>query len=114
MRPPRTRDGNNRRNGKPTSLGCFNTEEDAARAYDKMTLWGQLHSTRVGKGTGRTNFDPADYDQDLPKLQQMTQDELLEELRSIGRNQNPNPRASNSRKAGAKRRRREDSDFSSD
>lgn len=94
-----------RRNGKPTSLGCFNTEEDAARAYDKMSLWGQLHSTRVGKSAGRTNFDPADYDQDLPQLQQMTQDELLEQLRSIGRSQAAAHRAPSRNR---KRARRED------
>lgn len=69
-----------------------------------MTLWGQLHSTRVGKAA-YTNFDPADYDQDLPELQHMTQDELLEQLRSIGRSQ------AAAQRGGApcrKRRRRED------
>lgn len=50
--PPR------RRNGKPTSLGCFDHEEQAARAYDKMMLWCELHNAAGVKG-GITNFDPS-------------------------------------------------------
>lgn len=45
-----------RRNGKPTSLGCFDHEEQAARAYDKMMLWCELHNAAGVKG-GITNFD---------------------------------------------------------
>ncbi len=47
-----------RRNGKPTSLGCFDHEEQAARAYDKMMLWCELHNAAGVKG-GITNFDPS-------------------------------------------------------
>jgi hypothetical protein len=75
-----------RRNSKPTSLGCFDAEEEAAKAYDKMMLWCELHRVAAVKG-GITNFDGAEYEADLPFLQQCTQDELIESLRSKGRKQ---------------------------
>lgn len=62
-----------RRNGKPTSLGCFDHEEQAARAYDKMMLWCELHNTSGVKGGGITNFDPTEYEKDLAWLQTITQ-----------------------------------------
>ena len=62
-----------RRNGKPTSLGCFDHEEQAARAYDKMMLWCELHNTSGIKGGGITNFDPTEYEKDLAWLQTVTQ-----------------------------------------
>lgn len=75
-----------RRNGKPTSLGCFDHEEEAAKAYDKMMLWCEMHNTTGVKG-GITNFDSTEYEKDLAWLQQCTQDELIESLRSEGRKQ---------------------------
>ncbi len=89
-----------RRNGKPTSLGCFNTEEDAARAYDMMMVWGQLHQAHKGKGTVVTNFDPSEYDRHLGMLQNMSQDQLLEHLRSQGRSQAAAQRGGGGRKRG--------------
>ena len=62
-----------RRNGKPTSLGCFDHEEQAARAYDKMMLWCELHNTSGVKGGGITNFDPTEYEKDLVWLQTISQ-----------------------------------------
>lgn len=56
-----------RRNGKPTSLGCFDAEEQAARAYDKMMLWCELHNAAGVKG-GITNFDPSGESQSRPPL----------------------------------------------
>lgn len=61
-----------RRSGKPTSLGCFDHEEQAARAYDKMMLWCELHNSSGVKG-GITNFDPAEYEKDLSWLQVVNQ-----------------------------------------
>ncbi|MEW5297791.1 MAG: hypothetical protein WDW36_000975 [Sanguina aurantia] len=61
-----------RRNGKPTSLGCFDEEEEAARAYDKMMLWCELHAT-AGVRPGMTNFELAEYDQDVEYLRLCTQ-----------------------------------------
>jgi hypothetical protein len=72
-----------RRNGKPTSLGCFDEEEQAARAYDKMMLWCELHNTSGVKGGGITNFDPTEYEKDLAWLQSVTQVYLLGSLQRI-------------------------------
>ena len=61
-----------RRNGKPTSLGCFDLEQEAARAYDKMMLWCELHQSSGMKG-GITNFDPTEYERELGYLQNVSQ-----------------------------------------
>lgn len=84
--PTRRWEAQFRRNGKPTSLGCFDHEEEAAKAYDKMMLWCELHNAAGVKG-GITNFDPAEYTKDVQWLQQVTQDELVQILRSDGRRQ---------------------------
>lgn len=84
--PTRRWEAQFRRNGKPTSLGCFDHEEEAAKAYDKMMLWCELHNA-VGVKGGITNFDPAEYESDIHWLQQVTQDELVQILRSDGRRQ---------------------------
>ncbi|KAL4533039.1 hypothetical protein Ndes2526A_g08495 [Nannochloris sp. 'desiccata'] len=84
--PTRRWEAQFRRSGKPTSLGCFDHEEEAARAYDKMMLWCELHYASGVKG-GVTNFDPANYEADIQWLQQVTQDELVQILRSDGRRQ---------------------------
>ena len=84
--PTRRWEAQFRRNGKPTSLGCFDNEEEAARGYDKMMLWCELHNAGGVKG-GVTNFDPGEYEAERPWLQQVTQDELVQILRSDGRRQ---------------------------
>lgn len=84
--PTRRWEAQFRRNGKPTSLGCFDLEEQAARAYDKMMLWCELHNATGVKG-GITNFDASEYEGDLAWLQSISQDELVQALRSDGRRQ---------------------------
>jgi len=61
-----------RRNGKPTSLGCFDEEGEAARAYDKMMIWCELHHSTTLKA-GITNFDMSEYEKDIPLLNTMSQ-----------------------------------------
>jgi hypothetical protein len=56
----------------PTHPGCFDREEDAARAYDRMMLWIEMHSAGAAKA-GVTNFDVSQYAGDLPWLASVTQ-----------------------------------------
>lgn len=56
----------------PQPPGCFDREEDAARAYDKMMLWIEMHSSGATKA-GITNFDVSQYAEDLPWLAGITQ-----------------------------------------
>lgn len=84
--PTRRWEAQFRRGGRPTSLGCFDEEEQAARAYDRMMLWCELHGAGGAKG-GLTNFDPAEYAGDLPSLRGTTQDALVAALRAEGRKQ---------------------------
>lgn len=65
-----------RRNGKPTSLGCFDHEVEASQAYDKMMLWCELHGSAGVKG-GITNFDASEYEDIIPWLQSITQVHIL-------------------------------------
>mmetsp|Transcript_20811 Transcript_20811/g.34815 ORF Transcript_20811/g.34815 Transcript_20811/m.34815 type:complete len:369 (-) Transcript_20811:240-1346(-) len=89
--PTRRWEAQFRRAGKPTSLGCFDREEEAARAYDKMMVWVELHSADMRQtGTlkgGTTNFDVREYMNDISDLQVITQDDLVQALRREGRSQ---------------------------
>ncbi|CAL8460674.1 g204 [Coccomyxa elongata] len=91
--PTRRWEAQFRRNGKPTSLGCFDEEEQAARAYDKMMLWCELHNTSGLKGGGITNFDPTEYEKDLLWLNSISQEELVQASRSEGRRQTAHGKA---------------------
>jgi hypothetical protein len=82
--PTRRWEAQFRKDGKPTSLGCFDTEESAARAYDKMMLWCGLHQRSVGKPSV-TNFPTEDYEDDIVWLKEIGQDALLLQLRKEGR-----------------------------
>jgi hypothetical protein len=89
--PTRRWEAQFRRAGKPTSLGCFDREEEAARAYDKMMLWAEIHQADMRTlgllRNGVTNFPPSHYEADVPALRAMTQDDLVQELRRVGREQ---------------------------
>ncbi|GBF96070.1 AP2-like ethylene-responsive transcription factor [Raphidocelis subcapitata] len=87
--PTRRWEAQFRRNGKPTSLGCFDREEDAAAAYDRMMLWLEMHGGGGSKG-GVTNFDVSRYAGDLAWLASISQDALIEALRTEGRRQASN------------------------
>jgi len=87
--PTRRWEAQFRRAGKPTSLGCFDREEEAARAYDKMMLWCEIHHADLRTlgllRNGVTNFPPGDYAPDMTALREMSQDDLVAELRRMGR-----------------------------
>ena len=75
-----------RRGGKPTSLGCFDEEEEAARTYDRMMIWCHLHRELSCKH-GITNYDMKEYEADYDWLMRVSQEDLIEDLRSKGRRQ---------------------------
>ena len=45
---------------KQKHLGMFNEEEEAARAYDRVSIWCRIHS-KTKKGGYKLNFDSSNY-----------------------------------------------------
>jgi hypothetical protein len=97
--PTRRWEAQFRKDGKPTSLGCFDDEDEAARAYDRMMLWNEIHTHSlhyIKKVTDQKifytslNFDIREYEHDLETLSHISQEELLHELRKQGRVQAAN------------------------
>jgi len=56
----------------PKYAGCFDREDQAASAYDKMMIWCELHNTAGAKG-GITNDDASKYECDIPWLRSTAQ-----------------------------------------
>ncbi len=54
------------------TAGCFDREEEAAKAYDKMMLWCELHNVG-GVKSGITNYEMAAYEKELQWLQRVSQ-----------------------------------------
>ena len=52
--------------------GCYDHEDQAAKAYDKMMLWCELHNA-AGLKSGITNFAASEYEKDVPMLSTVTQ-----------------------------------------
>ena len=81
-------------NNKKIHLGCFDEEEDAGRAYDRMMVWFQLHGVVRNKRHGGAhdssslkaslNFSYDEYKGEFDELRCMTQDELVQKLRQQG------------------------------
>jgi hypothetical protein len=70
--------------GKQTYLGNFGSEEEAARAWDRMRLWS-CKGDGTKKVEGELNFPLSDYgDDEVTKLQGLTQEEMIKKLRRTG------------------------------
>ncbi|CAK0785404.1 hypothetical protein CVIRNUC_008613 [Coccomyxa viridis] len=65
-------------NGKTTSLGDHDTEEEAARAFDRAAI-------NKDGSRARTNFPVDQYETEVDDLQKMSQTELVAMLRSRAR-----------------------------
>lgn len=111
--PTRRWEAQFRRGGRPTSLGCFDEEEQAAQvrrvcdtaagslcmcprctsfisslqAYDRMMLWCHLHGEFGTLKHGITNYDMKEYESEYEWLSTVSQEELIESLRGHGRKQ---------------------------
>ena len=84
-------------NKKNVTVGHFDDEKDAARAYDRMAVWFQLHGVARNKpraaGGGvhnlnsvkdSLNFAYGEYEGEFDELRRMTQEECVRSLRQLG------------------------------
>jgi len=68
-------------NLKNTSLGYFETEEDAARAFDRMLVWCELNGEERRPAHSKLNFPRADYEGESEELRGITMDKMVQKLR---------------------------------
>jgi hypothetical protein len=70
--------------GKQMTLGYFGSEEEAARAYDRMRLWS-CKADGKQKEDLKLNFPLSEYsDDEVTALQGCTQEEMVKKLRRAG------------------------------
>jgi hypothetical protein len=71
--------------GMTTGLGTFGSEEEAARACDRMKLW-RCKADGKRMEQVKVNFPLSDYnDTEVTALQRCTQEEMVEKLRRAGK-----------------------------
>jgi|AntAceMinimDraft_1070359.scaffolds.fasta_scaffold13020_2 hypothetical protein len=79
-----------RSDGKHTHLGYFNNQEEAARTFDRMTLWRELHEQETQRKFGGfhiTNYDRGDYADETEELRVCSLAELVKRLKQLGKMQ---------------------------
>ena len=86
-------------NGRAAALGSFDSEADAARAWDRMMVWCDLHGVVLklfnGKGVHTSdsiraalNFHYQDYEGEVDELRGiLSQDSMAQRLKQQGREQ---------------------------
>jgi hypothetical protein len=65
---------------KNTYLSTFNKEEEAARAYDRMSIWCKIHGKTKHRGY-KLNFDSSNYADEEEELRVCTQADLIKRLK---------------------------------
>jgi hypothetical protein len=77
--------------GKPTSLGAFNSEEEAARAWDRIKLWS-CKAYGKKKEKVKLNFSLSEYsDDEVTALQGLTQEEICQKPRRTEAEESASP-----------------------
>jgi hypothetical protein len=73
--------------GKKTSLGNFDSEKEAARAWDRFKLWRCKADGKTKEDVEvELNFSFSDYsDDEVTALQELTQEEMIQKLRQAGK-----------------------------
>jgi 5-hydroxyisourate hydrolase-like protein (transthyretin family) len=65
---------------KNTRLGTFDEEDEAARAYDRFSIWCKTHGT-IKTGSFKLNFDSNNYADEEEELRVCTQADLIKRLK---------------------------------